>query len=105
MTITGSTRPDTGARSRGSEVDFALEAPVAAVKATKNVGARDLGGVASAARRGPVHHYPAASMVPIPRVVEGMRILPWSDFPDPLRRGAWIYARGPVVEHEVTRRR
>lgn len=85
-------------------MDFALEAPVAAVKAAKNVGARDLGGFASAARRGPVHHYPAASMAPIPRVVKGIWILPWFDFPDPLRRGAWIYARARAVEREVTRR-
>ena len=41
-------------------------------------------------KEGLFDHYLLVSMEPVPRVVDGIRILPWSDFLDRLRGGEWL---------------
>ena len=72
------------------EVSFVFEDLAVEVKAKKNVGARDLKGLRALREEGLLTRCLAASMEPIPRVVDGMRILPWSDFLDRWWGGEWI---------------
>ena len=72
------------------EVDFVFEDLAVEVKAKKNVGARDLKGLRALREEGLFTHYLLVSMEPIPRVVDGIRILPWSDFLDRLWGGEWV---------------
>ena len=71
------------------EVDFVFEGLAVEVKAKKNVGARDLRGLRALREEGLFDHYLLVSMEPAPRVVDGIRILPWSDFLDRLWGGEW----------------
>ena len=72
------------------EVDFVFEDLAVEVKAKKNVGARDLRGLRALREEGLFDHYLLVSMEPVPRVVDGIRILPWSDFLDRLWGGEWL---------------
>ena len=71
------------------EVDFVFEDLAVEVKAKKNVSARDLKGLRALREEGLFTHYLLVSMEPAPRVVDGIRILPWSDFLDRLWGGVW----------------
>ena len=72
------------------EVDFVFEDLAVEVKAKKNVGARDLKGLRALREEGLFAHYLLVSMEPMPRVVDGIRILPWADFLDRLWGGEWV---------------
>ena len=72
------------------EVDFVFEGLAVAVKAKKNVGARDLRGLRALREEGLFDHCLLVSMESAPRVVDGIRILPWSDFLDRLWGGEWL---------------
>ena len=72
------------------EVDFVFEDLAIAVKAKKNVIARDLKGLRALREEGMFTHYLLVSMEPMTREVDGIRILPWSDFLDGLWGGEWI---------------
>ena len=54
------------------------------------LGARDPRGLRALREEGLFDHYLLASMEPVPRVVDGIRILPWSDFLDRLWGGEWL---------------
>ena len=72
------------------EVDFVFEGLAVEVKAKKNVGARDLRGLRALPEEGLFDHYLLVSMAPVPRVVDGIRVLLWSDFLDRLWGGEWL---------------
>ena len=65
--------------------DLAVE-----VKAGRNVIGRDLKGLRALREEGLFTHYLLVSMEPIAREVDGIRILPWTDFLDGLWGGEWI---------------
>ena len=71
------------------EVDFVFENLAVEVKATKHVSARDLRGLRALREEGLFTHYVLVSMEPRPRLVEGVRVLPWTEFLDRLWRRDW----------------
>lgn len=72
------------------EVDFVFEDLAVETKAKRNVGARDLKGLRALREEGLFTHYLLISMEPVARVVDGIQILPWSDFLDRLWAGEWL---------------
>ena len=72
------------------EVDFVFEDLAVEVKAKKNVTGRDLKGLRALREEGLFAHYLLVSMEPMAREVDGIRILPWTDFLDGLWGGEWI---------------
>ena len=72
------------------EVDFVFEDLAVETKAKKNVSARDLKGLRALREENLFSHYLLVSMEPGPRVVDGISILPWSDFLDRLWGGEWV---------------
>ena len=72
------------------EVDFVFEDLAVEVKARKNVIGRDLKGLRALREEGLFAHYLLVSMEPMAREVDGIRILPWTDFLDGLWGGEWI---------------
>ena len=71
------------------EVDFVLENLAVEVKATKHVSARDLRGLRALREEGLFTHYVLVSMEPRARLVDGVRVLPWTEFLDRLWRRDW----------------
>ena len=74
------------------EVDFVFEDLAVEVKAKKNVIGRDLKGLRALREEGLFTHYLLVSLEPTARSVDGIRILPWSEFLDRLWGGEWIRA-------------
>lgn len=72
------------------EVDFVFEGLAVEVKAKKNVTGRDLKGLRALREEGLFAHCRLVSMEPMAREMDGIRILPWTDFLDGLWRGEWI---------------
>ena len=72
------------------EVDFVFERLAVEVKAKKNVSGRDLKGLRALREEDLFAHYLLVSLEPVPRTVDGIRILPWSDFLDRLWSGEWL---------------
>ena len=79
------------------EVDFVFEGLAVEVKAKKNVIGRDLKGLRALREEGLFAHYLLVSMEPMAREMDGIRILPWTDFLDGLWGGEWI-AIGPASQ-------
>ena len=73
----------------GFEVDFVFEDVAVEAKAKGTVGARDLKGLRALREEGAFTHYLLVSMEPVPRTVDGIRILPWAEFLDGLWGGEW----------------
>ena len=73
----------------GFEVDFVVEDVAVEVKAKKNVGPRDLKGLRALREERLVRHLLVVCMEAVPRVVDGVHILPWADFLDRLWAGEW----------------
>ena len=71
------------------EVDLVFEDLAVETKATKNVSARDLRGLRALREEGLFTHYVLVSMEPRARLVDGVRILPWTEFLDRLWRQDW----------------
>ena len=71
------------------EVDFVFENLAVEVKAARHVSARDLRGLRALREEGLFTHYVLVSMEPQPRLVEGVRILPWTEFLDRLWGRDW----------------
>ena len=71
------------------EVDLVFEDLAVEVKATKHVNPRDLRGLRALREEGLLTHYVLVSMEPLPRLVDGIRILPWTEFLDRLWRRDW----------------
>ena len=71
------------------EVDFIFEDLAVEVKAKKTVNPRDLKGLKALREEALLDHYLLVSLEPRPRVVDGITILPWSDFLDRLWSGEW----------------
>lgn len=71
------------------EVDLVFEDLAVEVKATKHVSARDLRGLRALREEGLLTHYVLVSMEPLPRVVDGIRILPWTEFLNRLWSRHW----------------
>jgi predicted AAA+ superfamily ATPase len=71
------------------EVDLVFEDLAVEVKATKHVSARDLRGLRALREEGLFTHYVLVSMEPWPRLVDGIRILPWMQFLDRLWHRDW----------------
>ena len=80
------------------EVDFVFEDLAVEVKAKKNVTGRDLKGLRALREEGLFAHYLLVSMEPMAREMDGIRILPWTDFLDRLWGGEWI-AIGSASTH------
>ena len=59
------------------------------VKAKTHVGARDMRGVKALREEGLCADYVIVSLEPRPRRVDGVSILPWTDFLERLWAGAW----------------
>ena len=76
------------------EVDFVFEGLAVEVKAKKNVTGRDLKGLRALREEDLFAHYLVVSLEPAARTVDGIRILPWSDFLDRLWSGEWIGVDG-----------
>ena len=74
----------------GFEVDFVFERVAVETKAKAVVGTRDLRGLRALREEGVFEHYILASMEPRPRLVDGIRILPWQVFIDELWDGALV---------------
>jgi predicted AAA+ superfamily ATPase len=74
----------------GFEVDFILGDDTAIeVKAKQNISPRDLKPLRMLAEEGVMKRYLCVSMEPRPRTVEGVRILPYSEFIEALWAGEW----------------
>ena len=71
------------------EVDFVFEDVAVEVKAKQHVGARDMRGVKALREEGLCADYVVVSLEPRPRRLDGVSILPWTDFLDRLWAGAW----------------
>ena len=71
------------------EVDFVLEDLAVETKATRHVSARDLRGLRALREEGLFTHYVLVSMEPLARLVDGIRVLPWTEFLDRLWRRDW----------------
>ena len=76
------------------EVDFVFEGLAVEAKAKKNVTGRDLKGLRALREEDLFAHYLVVSLEPAARTVDGIRILPWSDFLDRLWSGEWIGVDG-----------
>ena len=74
----------------GFEVDFVFEDLAVEAKAKRHVGTRDLKGLRALREEGLFTHYLLVSMEPMPRTVDGIRILPWAMFLDGLWGGEWV---------------
>ena len=72
------------------EVDFVFEDLAVETKAKKNVSARDLKGLRALREENLFSRYILVSMEPAARVVDGISILPWSEFLDRLWGGEWV---------------
>jgi len=72
----------------GFEVDFVFADMAVEVKAKRNVSARDLRGLRALREEGLIRRYIVVSMETAPRVVDGIEILPWTEFLDQLWDGA-----------------
>ena len=70
-------------------MDFVFEDLAVEVKAKRNVTGRDLKGLRALREEGLFTHYLLVSMEPMAREVDGIRILPWTDFLDGLWGGKW----------------
>lgn len=71
------------------EVDFVFADTAVEVKAKAHVGARDMKGVRALREEGVCARYVIVSLEPTPRRVDGISILPWTDFLDRLWAEAW----------------
>ena len=71
------------------EVDFVFASTAVEAKAKAHVGARDLKGVKALREEGVCTRYAVVSLEQTPRRVDGISILPWTDFLDRLWAGAW----------------
>ena len=71
------------------EVDFVFEGLAVETKATRHVSARDLRGLRALREEGLFTHYVLVSMEPLARLVDGIRVLPWTEFLDRLWRRDW----------------
>lgn len=71
------------------EVDFVFEDLAVETKATRHVSARDLRGLRALREEGLFTHYVLVSMEPLARLVDGIRVLPWTEFLDRLWRRDW----------------
>ena len=71
------------------EVDFVFQDVAVEVKAKTRVGARDMRGVKALREEGLCADYVIVSLEPRPRRVDGVSILPWTDFLERLWAGAW----------------
>ena len=71
------------------EVDFVFADMAVEVKARTHVGARDTKGIRALREEGVCARYVIVSLEPAPRYVDGVSILPWTDFLDRLWAGAW----------------
>ena len=60
------------------------------IKAKKSISPRDLRGIIALKEEKKLFHYMVVSMEERPRVVHGVRILPWEDFLKQLWKGAFI---------------
>ncbi len=69
---------------------FVFEDLAVEVKAGKNVIGRDLKGLRALREEGLFAHCRLVSMEPMAREMDGIRILPWTDFLDGRWRGEWI---------------
>ena len=75
-------------RSRsGFEVDFVFENVAVEIKAKRTVGARDLKGLRALRDERLLADYLLVSMEPAMRILDGIRVLPWTDFLDELWGG------------------
>jgi predicted AAA+ superfamily ATPase len=73
------------------EVDFVLaETTAIEVKAKDPVGERDLRGLRALKEEALLRHYVVVSLEPRPRTVDGIRIVPWTDFLERLWDGGFI---------------
>ena len=73
------------------EVDFVLADKTAIeVKAKDPVGERDLRGLRALKEESLLKHYVVVSLEPRPRMVSGIRILPWKDFLERLWDGGFV---------------
>ena len=74
----------------GYEVDFVVADNLALeVKAKANLSSNDLKGLRALREEGKLEHYVAVTLEKRPRTVDGIRILPWSDFLDQLWESAY----------------
>ena len=71
-------------------MDFLFGDVAVEVKAKTHVGARDMKGIKALREEGVCAHYVIVSQEPAPRRVDGISILPWTDFLDRLWAGAWL---------------
>ena len=69
------------------EVDFVFTGVAVEVKAKAHVGARDMKGIKALREEGVCSHYVIVSLEPEPRRVDGISVLPWTDFLDRLWAG------------------
>ena len=77
-------------RSRSQfEVDFVFADVAVEVKAKAHVGARDMKGIRALREEGVCARHVVVSLEPAPRRVDGIDILPWTDFLDRLWADAW----------------
>ncbi len=73
------------------EVDFVLADTTAIeVKAKDPVGERDLRGLRALKEESLLKHYVVVSLEPRPRTVDGIRILPWTNFLERLWDGSFV---------------
>jgi len=74
----------------GYEVDFVVGDNLAVeVKAKANLSSNDLKGLRALREEGKLEHYVAVTLEKRPRTVDGIRVLPWSDFLDQLWESAY----------------
>lgn len=71
------------------EVDFVFEGLAVEVKAKAHVGPRDMRGIKALREEGLCADHVIVSLEPRPRRVDGISVLPWTDFLDRLWDGAW----------------
>ena len=71
----------------GFEVDFLFEEVAVEVKAKRVVGARDLRGLKALREENLFTHHLLVCMEPMPRLLDGIRVLPWEAFLDRLWAG------------------
>lgn len=73
------------------EVDFILADQIAIeVKAKSVISPRELTGLRALKEEGKLAHYILLSLDPIPRTIDGILLLPWSQFLDTLWERKWI---------------
>ena len=73
----------------GFEVDFLLEDLAVEVKAKRMVGAKDLRGLKALREENLFAEHLLVCMEPVPRLMDGIRVLPWEAFLDELWGGQW----------------